>query len=163
MRHYPMVIALLCASSVWAADEPTVDQPVVADVTFSETAASPGDKVVLNLNVRIFPAWHIYAHDPSETFIVTTHELQITDGLSRSGGWFPPPSELYEADPSILIYKDDVTFEHDLEISDDAPAGAQTASVKLRFQACDPYICLPPEEIELSAAIDIREESGGQQ
>ena len=153
---------MFCATAAWAADEPTVDQPVVADVTFSAASAAPGDKIVLLLNVRMFPTWHIYAHDPSETFIVTTHELETTDGLTPSGDWFPPPSELYEADPSILIYKDDVTFEHDLVIADDAAPGTETASVKLRFQACDPYICLPPEEVEVSAALEIQKKAGSQ-
>ena len=156
MRQYILTIALFCATAAWASDEPTVDQPVVADVTFSAASAAPGEKIVLFLNVRMFPTWHIYAHDPSETFIVTTHELQTSDGLTLSGDWFPPASELYESDPSILVYKDDVTFEHDLIVTAGAPVGTQTANVKLRFQACDPYICLPPEEVELSAEIEIQ-------
>ena len=163
MRRYLLIFSLFCGTAAVAADQPSVDQPVVANLSVSETTVAAGDSIVLNLNVSILPTWHIYAHDPSETFIVTTYELETSDGLTGSGEWFPPPSELYDAEPSILIYKDDVTFEHDLEVSKDAPAGTLTASVKLRYQACDPYICLPPEDVELSTSIEVLNNAGSEQ
>ncbi len=163
MHRYLLIFPLFCSAAAWAADEPSIDQPVAANLTVSETTVTAGDSIILNLNVSIFPTWHIYAHDPSETFIVTTHELETSDGLNKSGEWFPPASELYDAEPSILIYKDDVTFEHDLDVSENASAGTLTASVKLRYQACDPYICLPPEEVELSASVEVVDNEGSEQ
>ena len=163
MRRYLLIFSLCCSGFAWAADEPSIDQPVVANLAVSETAVAPGDSIVLSLNVSILPTWHIYAHDPSETFIVTTYELETAAGLDKSGEWFPPPSELYDAEPSILIYKDDVTFEHDLVIANDAAAGTATASVKLRYQACDPYICLPPEDVELSTSVEVQADAGSDQ
>lgn len=136
--------------------EPTEEQPVSSDVLMLPTSAAPGEKVRLAIKAEVLPTWHIYAHDPSEMFIVTTHTFELSDGLTADGDWFLPMSELYDAAPTMLIYHGELLFMQDLRVAKDAKPGTETVELKFRYQACDPYICLPPEEIQRTLTLTVQ-------
>ncbi len=118
------------------------------------SARAESGLLVVELNIE--PGWHINAHEPlSENLVATTLET-----LAEPSAWnladvsYPTPitkSLGFQSD-ALALYEGSVRLTARLERVKDSPVSKQLR-IKLRLQACDDEICLPPENVVLQVPV----------
>ena len=143
--------ATAAESSVSASDK----HPVIVTANLSKRNVAAGDQIKATIRVTMDKGWHIYAYDPTYTFIVTEYDARFPDGVSAAGDWQLPRAKPYYADPSILIFEGDARFVRPLQIAEDIPPGASEVKMSIKYQTCNPNICLPPETITRTLTLTV--------
>jgi DsbC/DsbD-like thiol-disulfide interchange protein len=72
-------------------------------------AAVPGTTFLVGVNLKIEPEWHIYWHNPGDSGVPTTIEVDVTDGFKVNRILFPGPHRFEPGDGSVSFgYEDEV-------------------------------------------------------
>ncbi|MFZ3218116.1 MAG: protein-disulfide reductase DsbD domain-containing protein, partial [Candidatus Acidiferrales bacterium] len=70
-----------------------------------------------------------------------------------------PPGRLekfsFSPDKGLDVYSGSVTLKLRLAAHNDAPIGAVTFPVTLRYQACNDTTCLPPVKVPVDVRVDV--------
>ncbi len=102
--------------------------------------------------------YHINANKPADEFLIpTTLTAQLPNGLRQVGTVYPPQQSLkfsFSQTP-LLVYTGRAPVFLQMEAEMDAPLGATTIPVVLRYQACNDSTCLPPVKIPISVTVQI--------
>jgi hypothetical protein len=135
--------------------EPPVSNPVAAAAAILPATLTAPAMATLVIRVRTAPAWHIYSADgPTGIGQPTRLELKLPEGIEPEGDWVNP-----EASPGPgagqLVYEGDFTFRRRLKITEQAPLGRVEISCQIDYQACDPFLCRPPESLTLQAGAEV--------
>lgn len=124
----------------------TNDRKPVA-ITAGVTVAQDGSRV-LNIKTVIHPGYHIYDKvAKGDPFIATKVEVTLPDGCMAVGELVRPQGSYYTSN-GTTVYKDTVVFSQ--KFTGDAKGEVKC---KVTYQCCDPTICFPPVEKELSVAL----------
>jgi len=114
------------------------------------------DAATLVLDMQILPGWHINAHETlSEDLVPTT--LNIDDG---SSAWklmdvsYPKPiiKALGFQSDALALYEGNTRLTARLKQAENT-LDSPLLRIKLRLQACDDKICLPPENVVLQVPV----------
>jgi DsbC/DsbD-like thiol-disulfide interchange protein len=132
-------------------EEPTAEKPVVATALLRPAKGSTGDTLDLVVEIRIAAGWHIYAGGAlAGTAIPTSLTEKLPEGTEAAGAWQYPRATSTPDAPGE-IYEGRLTFRRPLRITERARAGRIDVTCELTYQACDPFHCLPPQTLSLSA------------
>jgi DsbC/DsbD-like thiol-disulfide interchange protein len=138
-----------------ALEEPTGDRPVVAAATLQPTPARPGRTIVLVVQVRTAPGWHIYAAGAdSGPAVPTSLTLKLPAGWSAAEEWVLPEA-VPNQDGQGGIYEGSFAFRRSLTVPRQAAPGPVDVICELRFRACDPFSCRPPATLTVSARTEV--------
>jgi hypothetical protein len=142
-------LALGTAAVAAAAERVTVR----SDVCPVQAALSvvPGDREELSqlvLTLRIADPWYIYTKSSNNA--VLEIELELPEGVEAVGDWAKPKPRAFYREERVEVYAGDQVLRKNVRTKVDA-TGAGKVVAKIRFQACDPTICRPPEEISVTA------------
>jgi len=97
----------------------------------------------LAVKVKVHENWHIYAYVPEGGFFIQSEiKLDLPEGV-EANLVKEPKVHGYEADPQIMLYKGELLFVYEIK----GELGDNALTTTLAFQPCDPYACLPPDEI----------------
>ena len=108
------------------------------------------------VELEIQPGWHINAHEPlSENLIPTTLEAS-----TESSAWalidvsYPPSitKDLGFQSEALALYEGNARLTARLKPLEDVPV-SPLLKLKLRLQACDDKVCLPPENVVLQVPV----------
>jgi hypothetical protein len=121
---------------------------------FPEQVTVPSGKPSeVALHFRIGPGLHINSHTPKDEYqIPTTFSIPDNAGVRLADASYPTGADfILPADPTtkLSVY----TGEFVIQTRIVAAAGDHLVEAKLRFQACDMNVCLPPKTIPV--AIDV--------
>lgn len=110
----------------------------------------------LSLNIEIQPGWHINAHEPlSDNLIPTTLGVDETSSVwSIKDVSYPGPliKELgFQSEP-LALYEGSVRLTAQLQ-QNESVLVLPPLRIKLRLQACDEKVCLPPENIVMQIPV----------
>ena len=161
MKQIILAIMILISASIFAQDVSEVQLEEFASIELKAT--SPEEPV--SMTAKIFPSlegseveaylavkvkihenWHIYAYVPEGGFFIQSEiKLDLPQGL-EANLVKEPKTHGYDADPQIMLYKGDLLFVYELK-GNGLTKGEHEVSTTLSFQPCDPYACLPPNEI----------------
>lgn len=129
--------------------DPTKRSPLQMNATLVPANAQPGETVVAVVKIRLMPGWHFYSRVPAnEPFIQTQWFLELGEGLRAVDDWSGPEPQPYNTNPEMRVFKGGdkaLVFFRELVVTDKA-TDSVGVSAGLRFQVCDPYICLPPKK-----------------
>ena len=115
------------------------------------------DAIALVVELRIQPGWHINANKPlSENLVPTTVEAGV-----GSSTWnlmdvsYPRPivKALGFQSEALALYEGSVRVTVRLRQNESSP-DSPPLRIKLRLQACDDKICLPPENVDLQVSTE---------
>lgn len=112
-------------------------------------AIVPGDAegtAQLVLTLRIAEPWYIYTKSSRSTPLAV--ELTLPPGVATDGEWIRPKPRVVYQDERAEIYAGELTLRRALRV---APGCEGVVTATIRFQACDPTVCRPEEEIEAVA------------
>jgi DsbC/DsbD-like thiol-disulfide interchange protein len=116
----------------------------------SVAAGKPSD---VTLHFRVAEGMHINSHAPKEEFLIpTTFSIPESTGVKLEDATYPVGKDFtLPSDPGnkLSVYTEEFTIHARIV----APAGNHLVEAKLRFQACDKSVCLPPKTIPV--AIDV--------
>jgi DsbC/DsbD-like thiol-disulfide interchange protein len=132
-------------------EEPSPEHPFRVQAVLRPAQARRGDTLELTLEGRTAAGWHIYAVDgPGGLGIATSLELKLPEGLAPAGDWhYPEPRPA--PDGQGTVYEGRFQMRRPLRVTETAPPGPIAIQCVVRYQACDPFHCRPPETITLVA------------
>ncbi len=161
LAAWPLLIVAAVASYGQTSTRPQQFDPVQWSLAFQPAAAAPGDRVLGRLTAKIEPGWRLYAPTTPKPSIPT--QLDLTESDFVTGWEFYQPDPVQKYDPNFeiesQIYQDQAVFLVGLELSKDAPLGAQGLEAKVRYSACNDRLCLPPVRKTASATLTIAAQS----
>ncbi|HYP14632.1 MAG TPA: cytochrome c biogenesis protein CcdA, partial [Bryobacteraceae bacterium] len=152
-RFAAAALVLISAAAVFAQKQNPVQWTVAAD----PQSVAPGKDLLLKVQARIDPGWHIYSlSTPEGGPTPTTVKLEPNPLFSSTATFQPIPvtkfdknfqinTEILEAEKSFLIRAG---------VAPDAKTGPAEAVVQVRYQACTDTECLP-RKATLKAAFAI--------
>jgi DsbC/DsbD-like thiol-disulfide interchange protein len=132
-------------------DQPTPQRPFVAMAALRPAKGHRGDTVELVIEARTAAGWHIYAAEgPRGIGTPTSLDVTLPDGVEPAGAWrYPSSKPGFEGQDAV--YEGHLLFRRRLRITEQAKPGPLEIQCQLRYQACDPFRCRPPETLTLSA------------
>lgn len=131
--------------------------PVSLSMSVSPGSIPAGGKGTAKISASIGGGWHMYsitqgAGGPTPT------RISIDGGPFKMGGVSGTRPKV-QMDPNFGIntetYDGSATFTVSFTVAPDAPEGAQTLNVGVRYQVCNETTCLPPKTIKVSAPVTI--------
>jgi thiol:disulfide interchange protein len=133
-------------------------------VTWSLKANAPGslklgDKFTAQVTAQIQGGWHLYSLTQGAGGPIPTR-ITVPEGQPfKVAGSVRGPRPRVAMDPNFEIntetHEGSVTFSVPILVVADAPTGAQSLNVNVRYQACNDKNCLPPRTGKLSAPLTL--------
>jgi len=118
-----------------------------------QVTVTAGKASDVELHFRIAEGLHINSHAPKDDFLIPT-TFSIPDGLGvrLDGVTYPDGKEFtlpLDPENKLSVYTADFVLQTRIV----AETGNHLVEAKLRYQACDKSVCLPPKTIPV--AIDV--------
>ena len=148
-------LALLSACLIASAQSPLTDssgRSVVkvnaVEYLFPEQVSVPAGKPSpVALHFRIRPDLHINSHTPRADYLIpTVFSIPEASGVRLESASYPAGTDFtLPMDPAtkLSVYSGDFTIQARIVAS----PGDHLVEAKLRYQACDQNVCLPPKTI----------------
>jgi hypothetical protein len=119
-----------------------------------QVAVPAGKPATVALHFRVAPGMHINAHTPFDADLIpTVLTLQEGSGVKLEGATYPK-GESYtpsaESKTKLNVYTGEFVIEARLL----ATAGNHLAEARLRYQACDNALCMPPRTLLLAIGVE---------
>lgn len=141
-------------------DLPRADTVVKPRAYVSLEPVPRGRTFEIAVVAEIIPGFHINANKVLDEYLIpTTLKVEPPKGL-RVAETNYPPGALQKFDFSekmLVVYEGTVTLRVKLEAAPDAPVGAVSLPLTLRYQACNDKACLPPVRLNVPVEFQIAE------
>ena len=156
-----LALALAATSVKSPRAEAQVPSPkdVVAPTAFaSYDPVARGKEFQIAVVMKIRDGFHVNARKKSAEYLIAT-DLK-TDGATgfKIGDVTYPDGELrtftFSKTP-LNVYEKTIVLKMAATALPDAPSGAQHISLKLRYQACNNEVCLPPVTLPVDATVNV--------
>jgi DsbC/DsbD-like thiol-disulfide interchange protein len=146
-----------------AAAQNSTDVPTPAAIvkprTFVSLAPVPrGKEFQVAVAVEIAHGYHMNSHHPTDQYLIaTTLTPKLPNGFELLDTLYPAGHvEKFSFSPKGLdVYSGSVTLKLRMIAHNDAPIGAVTFPVTLRYQACNDTTCLPPVKVPVDVRVDV--------
>ncbi len=146
------------ATAQSAGDVPT-PAAIVKPRAFVSLAPVPrGKEFQVAVAVDIAHGYHMNSHHPSDQYLIaTTLTPKLPTGFEVLDTLYPAGHvEKFSFSPKGLdVYSGSVTLKLRMVVHNDAPIGAVTFPVTLRYQACNDSTCLPPVKVPVDVRVDV--------
>jgi DsbC/DsbD-like thiol-disulfide interchange protein len=117
-------------------------------------ARTASGKLIVELEIR--PGWHINAHEPLSKNLIPTSLTEDTEPSiwSLTDISYPQPitKKLGFQSEKLALYEGNVRLTARLQQNQSVPV-LPPLRIKLRLQACDEKVCLPPENLVLQVPV----------
>ena len=133
----------------------------------SGAQARPGEQLIAAVVLDVEPPYHINADEEQlapvpegESFRPYPTTLKVTslpEGWRAGAVQYPEPHPLKVefADFTLAVWEGRVVAYVPLEVSREVSPGQYPLAVSVRYQACDPKVCLMPQTLELTATLRV--------
>ena len=109
--------------------------------------------------VEIARGFHMNSHKPTDPYLIpTTLTPQLPAGFELVDTIYPDGSKekfAFSPNKPLDVYTGKVTLRLRLSARADAPLGAATLPITLRYQACNDTTCLQPVKVPVDAKFEI--------
>lgn len=126
--------------------------------TPGKLVARRGRTVVATLQVRLRPGYHVNSHQPTGDYIIPLKLTWEAGPLQVVRITYPEPRmEHYQFSRKPLsVFTGDFVIRTHFRVPGAAPLGERTIGGKLRYQACNDRLCLPPRTVTVRLPVEIR-------
>ncbi len=133
---------------------------VVKPRAFVSLAPVPrGKEFQIALAVEIAHGYHMNSHHPTDKYLIpTTLTPKLPTGFELLDTIYPAgriEKFSFSPDKGLDVYSGSVILKLRLIAHNDAPIGAVTLPVTLRYQACNDTTCLPPVKVPVDVRVDV--------
>lgn len=133
----------------------------VSRVEFVPAKVAPGATTTLEIVAEPDAGWHFYG---ALEEIGLPPDLALDpktwkDHLIRKGGFEVGDGKRHDSGGGFISYwlEGEQTFRQQFTVPADAAPGEFTIAGVFKFMVCDPTMCLPPDEVDISAVVKIAE------
>jgi len=154
-----LTFAIASVKTPRAAAQVPSPKDVVAPTAFaSYDPVARGKEFQIAVVMKIRDGFHVNARKKSAEYLIAT-DLK-TDGATgfKIGDVTYPDGELrtftFSKTP-LNVYEETIVLKMAVTALPDAPAGAQHIPLKLRYQACNNEVCLPPVTLPVDATVNV--------
>jgi hypothetical protein len=137
---------------------PRPDTVVKPAVFVSAAPVARGAAFEIAVVGEILPGFHINANKVLEDYLIpTTVESPAAPGLKIVSTAYPEAQlkKFPFSESKLAVYEGKFVVRLKLQAAADAPLGARSLPLTLRYQACNDQACLPPARLALNAAVEI--------
>jgi hypothetical protein len=108
--------------------------------------------------VSLQNGYHVNSHAPSDESLIPLRLSWDESLLKVEEIAYPKPeSRKYPfAQTPIQVYTGDFVIQTRFRVPADAPSGMKVVTGKLRYQACNDKMCLPPRVAEARLTVEVR-------
>jgi Disulphide bond corrector protein DsbC len=147
-----------------AAAQGSTDVPnpaaIVKPRAFVSLAPVPrGKEFQVAVAVEIAHGYHMNSHHPTDQYLIaTTLTPKLPTGFELLDTLYPAgrvEKFSFSPDKGLDVYSGSVTLKLRLIAHNDAPIGAVTFPLTLRYQACNDTTCLPPVKVPVDVRVDV--------
>jgi len=109
------------------------------------------------LPLELRPGYHVNSNTPSDEYLIPLRLTWNPGPLAASGFTFPQPRmEKYSfSEKPLSVFTGDFQIVTHFKASANAAPGPATLTGKLRYQACNNSMCLPPKTLDVSLQVEI--------
>jgi thioredoxin:protein disulfide reductase len=144
---------------MWAASQPwLLGQTNVLTVgTPPKAHIKRGEPVTVKLQVQLAEGYHVNSNTPSEDYLIPLKLTWETALLGPSEVVYPKPAlEKYDfTEKPISVVTGDFAIETKFKAPTAAAQGPNIVIGKLRYQACNQRMCLPPKTVEVRLPVEV--------
>ena len=153
-----LVLAILLALPSSSQQVPN-PKDVVSPVAYASLdPAGRGSSFQIAVLVRIRHGFHINAREKSEEYLIATDLQAVPSAGFNVGAVAYPKGQLHSFSFSktpLNVYEGTITLRVPVTALSNAPLGPQRLPFKLRYQACNDELCLPPVRLDVDATINV--------
>lgn len=156
------VLALRQTATAAAQASPDIPSPatIVKPRVFVSLAPVPrGKEFQVAVVTEIAHGYHMNSHHPTDKYLIaTTLTPKLPTGFELLDTLYPAgrvEKFSFSPDKGLDVYSGSVTLKLRLVAHNDAPIGAVTFPVTLRYQACNDTTCLPPVKVPVDVRVDV--------
>ena len=119
--------------------------------------AKAGATFEAKLPVELKSGYHVNSNTPSEDYLIPLRLTWNASALGAAEVVFPKPKlEHYSfSKVPLSVFTDNFAIVTRFKVPTEAAAGPVTLTGKLRFQACNTKMCLPPKTLDVKLPIEI--------
>jgi len=155
-----IALILFCALPSGTFSQSVAAKDVVAPAAYANfDPAARGTTIQLAVVMKIRPGFHVNARQVSAEYLIPTDLRAETPEGFQLGEVAYPKGTLqtfaFSKNKQLNVYTDTVILRVPVRILATAPVGAQSLTLKLRYQACSTEICLPPVTKEVPVTINV--------
>lgn len=114
--------------------------------------------VTAKVSVQLRNGFHVNSHAPNDEYLIPLRLTWDAAPLEVLAIEFPKPVlEHYEfSQKPVSVFTGDFDILTRFKVPANAPLGLGSLTGKVRYQACNNSMCLPPKTVTVSLPIDIR-------
>ena len=150
---------LLSAAFGVAAQIPSARDVVKPAAYPSFDPAARGKQLEVAVVMKIKEGFHVNARETTFDYLIPTDLKAEAPAGFKLGAVKYPKGTLHKfsfaKDQALNVYADVVTLFVPVTIETSAPLGEQHIPLKLRYQACNNEVCLPPVTLPVDAVIRV--------
>jgi uncharacterized protein YcnI len=146
----------------WPQDSSALPNPAAVVKAHAYVSLEPvprGKEFQIAVVAEIAKGFHMNSHKPTDAYLIpTTLAAELPAGFQVTDTTYPSGKlEKFSFSPEkpLDVYTGSVTIKLRLAAGADAPLGAATIPMTLRYQACNDTTCLPPVKIPVSAKFEV--------
>jgi len=139
-------------------DIPRANTVVKPKALVSLLPAPRGATVEVAVVAEILKGFHMNSNKPREEYLIpTTLTAETPAGLKVLETNYPKGTvQKFEFSETPLdVYDGTITIRLKLQVAPDAPLGALSLPMILRYQACNDRACLPPVKLPVAAELQV--------
>jgi thiol:disulfide interchange protein len=146
-----ILLLLACGAAFAQTNVLTVTPP-------ARLQAKRGDTAAVKVHLQIQPGYHCNSNTPSDDYLIPLKLTWQPAPLEVAEVVYPKPTmEKSEFSPKPLsVFSGDFEIVTKFKVPASAPNGMAIVTGKLRYQACNDRMCLPPKTLEVPLTVDIR-------
>ena len=160
IRKLAFSTAVLFAAALGeSAQIPSARDVVKPTAYASFDPAARGKQLEVAVVMKIKEGFHVNARETTFDYLIPTDLKVDAPAGFQAGAVKYPKGTLHKfnfaKDQALNVYADTVTLLMPVTIESGAPLGEQHLSLKLRYQACNNEVCLPPVTLPVDAVIHV--------
>ncbi len=122
-----------------------------------KVTAKPGATVDSALPIELRSGYHVNSNTPSDDYLIPLR-LTWDSGVLESTGFTFPKAQMEKysfSEKPLSVYTGDFEIVTHFKAPASATPGPSMLTGKLRYQACNNTMCLPPKTLEVSLQVEI--------
>lgn len=154
-RALPLALLILLPGGLAAQG---VGAGVLTAAPVSAVRVKRGADAEVRVKLQLKPGYHVNSNTPSDDYLIPLKLTWSAAPLQVESVVFPKPQfEKYEfSEKPLSVYSGEFEVVTKFKAAANAPGGPALGTGKLRYQACNDKMCLPPKTIEVPLTIEIQ-------
>jgi len=121
-------------------------------------AGKRNELVAADFSIQLKSGYHVNSNTPSDAYLIPLKFTWSPGPAEAHEVIFPKPQmEKYEFSPTPLsVFTGDFKIQTKFRILPDAQLGETNLTGKLRYQACNDHMCLPPRNVDVKLPVFVK-------